>query len=402
MRILPGQTEVGAVSLIPALWKKTEPCEVSNTVSSLGLAVKLLALALGVQAAIHADPLSATPVPSRPVWYGRQYNLIAGEYHARLPKSGLVRIAPFRGNRQAAFSFIFDDGDLEQLTQAVPILNQAGLRGTFALNPGAMQDTAAARATLPEPPRQPRASWEEWQAALAAGHELANHGMHHKGAGLGRVFDDPGLLAEVIQAQRLIAERSRRPCVVFVAGFNSFKPPGTELLSRTHLYWRTDQLGYGHPAYDNTGKQPVGVAFYNERIAERVIKKGKWKVAMIHGITTGFQPVGTMELAEHAAFLASVQDRLWVDAVGTIARYTIEAVSARLAVTGDPGDLGITLTDDLGDPALFDQPLTLVIDAIPAGKVTAERAGKALPCTVSENKILVDAVPGQDPIRVRW
>ena len=66
----------------------------------------------------------------------------------------------------AAVSLTFDDGLSSQLDRAIPGLDNAGLKGTFYLNPG---------------PGRPH--WLEqvprWQAAAESGHEMGNHTSRH-------------------------------------------------------------------------------------------------------------------------------------------------------------------------------------------------------------------------------
>ncbi len=64
-----------------------------------------------------------------------------------------------------ALSLTFDDNAPSQLANALPCLDDHGLRGTFYVNPGRRPD------------------WERqiphWQAAAARGHELGNHTSRH-------------------------------------------------------------------------------------------------------------------------------------------------------------------------------------------------------------------------------
>jgi len=65
---------------------------------------------------------------------------------------------------KGAVSLTFDDGTSSQLTEAVPRLDDAGLSGTFYLNPHRGHWDATA---------------ESWRAVGMAGHELGNHTMRH-------------------------------------------------------------------------------------------------------------------------------------------------------------------------------------------------------------------------------
>lgn len=65
---------------------------------------------------------------------------------------------------EAAVSLTFDDGANSQLSEAVPRLDDAGLSGTFYLNPHRGQWDAQA---------------DHWRAVGLAGHELGNHTTRH-------------------------------------------------------------------------------------------------------------------------------------------------------------------------------------------------------------------------------
>ena len=66
---------------------------------------------------------------------------------------------------EGALSLTFDDNAPSQLNNAIPCLDEHGLKGTFYVNPGR------------------RASWEEdlprWQEASRNGHEMGNHTSDH-------------------------------------------------------------------------------------------------------------------------------------------------------------------------------------------------------------------------------
>ena len=66
---------------------------------------------------------------------------------------------------QGAVCLTFDDGCQSQLDNAIPCLDDAGLRGTFYVNPG----------------RSPR--WEQnhpgWRLACIKGYEIGNHTTEH-------------------------------------------------------------------------------------------------------------------------------------------------------------------------------------------------------------------------------
>ena len=73
---------------------------------------------------------------------------------------------------RAAVSLTFDDGLQSQLNRAVPILDAAGLRATFYLNPRS-----------PDPKDDSEAGWRaalaSWQPVQTIGHAMGNHTVVH-------------------------------------------------------------------------------------------------------------------------------------------------------------------------------------------------------------------------------
>lgn len=65
--------------------------------------------------------------------------------------------------KRSAIALTYDDSLPSQLQYALPALNEAGLKGTFFLTGGNMTPESIAG----------------WRAASEAGHELANHTLHH-------------------------------------------------------------------------------------------------------------------------------------------------------------------------------------------------------------------------------
>lgn len=68
--------------------------------------------------------------------------------------------------KKMAISLTFDDARGSQATAGVPLLNEYGVKGTFYLVPSAVQKQL-----------------EGWKKAVASGHEMGNHSLHHPCSG---------------------------------------------------------------------------------------------------------------------------------------------------------------------------------------------------------------------------
>ena len=77
-----------------------------------------------------------------------------------------VSIALYRGGRDAAISYTFDDGLLEQYTLVFPELEKRNIKATFAVNGGWMGCISAKKVCM---------SWEQEREMAQAGHEITNH-----------------------------------------------------------------------------------------------------------------------------------------------------------------------------------------------------------------------------------
>jgi len=69
-------------------------------------------------------------------------------------------------NTRAVVSLTFDDALDVHLDRAIPVLDEAGLRGTFYVNLGSESFTSRL---------------DDWRGAAARGHELGNHTIFHPG-----------------------------------------------------------------------------------------------------------------------------------------------------------------------------------------------------------------------------
>src|SRR4051812_5633390 len=76
---------------------------------------------------------------------------------------GPAVVTPFAGGKKAAFSLEFDDSMVSQVKNVLPLLAKYKFPATFYINPGRNDYQA-----------------DVWEKQVpAAGHELADHTLHH-------------------------------------------------------------------------------------------------------------------------------------------------------------------------------------------------------------------------------
>ena len=299
-----------------------------------------------------------------------------------------IRVARFKGDREAALSFTLDDGWEDNATLAAPLFDRYGMHVTFFLVPG----------RIPLADREKTAhdygkiSWDRWKQIAQAGHEIGNHTLHHQGL---RKLDDAAVRAEIDGGRQLIAEKIGVTPVSFAYPGNGRDDRLRKFVYAQHAVAREYESGYG------------GAKFTTEKangMVAAALQQKRWMVAMLHAITNGyaaFPNAGILE--EHLKYVQTLKDRLWVDTFGNVGRYVKERDAAQLAVKRDATSATLTLTTGL-DASLFNVPLTVVIEHVAAASAEAKREGDpaSLPVTLAADRLLLELVPDAKPVTIRW
>ena len=247
---------------------------------------------------------------------------------------------------RGAVSLTFDDGMRSHLETALPILDAAGLRATFYLNPtGAVESAGLGD------------SWMErllpWRSVQARGHEMGNHSLMHPcslnidapwlaGKNL-REWTLDQLREDILEAQRRIStafpgqretsfaypcyedavgKGKQRTCYTpliaeyFVAGRHKGEPRGE--LANDPLVCDRHHLS-SWPAERLDGATLVG-------LAEQAVWLGRWAVFTFHGVNEGHLPVGMSDFQELVDYLARRKEEIWVAPVAEAGAYLSERV----------------------------------------------------------------------------
>lgn len=309
------------------------------------------------------------------------------------PPAPQVRVARFAGDRPAALSYTFDDNLRDQYTLAVPMLNAVGFKGTFFVIAGKTAET-------PEEAGQKDGkgntrnlwggiSWPELKKMAEQGHEIANHTWSHPSLAK---LPPAEMEAEISKAYEAIATRIGRPPLTLAFPGNGSNPDVRAVALKRHVAYRAYQQSL-------SGKSTAGSL---NAWADRLVLEKKWGVLMAHGIAAGYAAMSDPEIFRaHVAHVKSRERDIWVDTFARIACYEKERDDAKLTVSGGQGSVVCLLSGTL-DPQVYTVPLTLCIAAPGAVSAAATRGGQALPAQVAEGAVLVDAVPGAQPIEVSW
>ena len=301
-----------------------------------------------------------------------------------------VRIARFSGNRAAAISYTFDDNTRDQYTVGVPMLNEAGFKGTFFVIPDATSETVEdAAKKVPLKRAWGSITWTELKEISEQGHEIASHTWSHPNM---TKLTSEEVDAQFGKAYNAIKTRIGKPPLTLAFPFNASTPEVQAAALKYHVAFRAYQIGLGEKST---------VASLNAW-ADKQIGDKTWGVIMAHAIANGYSALGDPEiLRAHLRYVKSREGEIWVDTFANIARYEKERDQTKLEISGKPGNLTCLLSSTL-DPEVYNVPLTFIIDAAGATSPHAERAGQELPIGTSSNSIHFDAIPNSQPIRVTW
>ncbi len=78
------------------------------------------------------------------------------------------KVATYKDGKEAALSFTFDDGASDQLTLAIPQLEERGWRGTFYIIGSFIPEEGKAF------------TWDVIRELAGRGHEIGSHTMTHR------------------------------------------------------------------------------------------------------------------------------------------------------------------------------------------------------------------------------
>lgn len=284
-------------------------------------------------ASTHRYPLT--------VWMGCLLVWLLGGTSEAVPLPPDVEIARFLYDRPAAFSLTFDDALDSHITEAVPILDRHGLRGTFFLYIDNVGDDRPS-------------NWDAWRRVAESGHEVSSHSQTHLNM---ENTSDPDILEfEIVGSFEIIKEKTGIEPLSFAYPYSAKNDYVMRLVGETYAFDRSDCRVWGGDAFDTAmGKRHV----------ERAIQRREWDFVMLHGV--GEETWGALEpetLDVLCAYLAEREDQIWTDTYARVATYVRRRNAAevlRRNVESDSFEFRLRLPDRDEFEGLADVPLTVRI-----------------------------------------
>lgn len=280
----------------------------------------------------------------------------------------------YRDSR-AACSLTFDDGTVDQYLLAAPELRQRGIRGTFFVITGFMEEGIWQDGTVP----RPLFGWDEARELAFRGHEIASHTASHRD-----LAAHPDT-AEGELRQSLEDLRRELPWVpVFSLGWPFWRSSEEAILASEGLYYAARAGGISASPGDLhlggvNGASPAEFMRIGARgilsgdgeeellpVLDEVYTNGGWLIPNFHGFlddgiegaSAGWEPLPMESFRAILDTLAELD--IWFAPFGEVARYARQRDSLRLKAGIMKNGWKIDYTSSL-DPRIYSHPLTLII-----------------------------------------
>jgi len=263
-------------------------------------------------------------------------------------KSVLYEVATWKGFRDAAVSYTFDDNCPNQLAVAIPMMNSYGFKTTMFVPSSWIKD------------------WTGLQSAADHGHEIASHTVTH--ANLGNLTTKQQIPEFKDSREVINAHIKGHSCITIAYPFCA---RGNDSLCMSYyLAARAcqDTIESKTPSdFMNISSIPTGtestiqtVSDFNTKVEKADFLKG-WCVFLIHGIDNdgGYSPTQSAVLKSHLEYMKQHSDRYWIAPFGEVVRYIRERNAVIVKeVLNRKTSIKIQVSDKL-ENSVYSCPLTI-------------------------------------------
>lgn len=296
-----------------------------------------------------------------------------------------VYVADYKDNKECAVSYTFDDGLQEHYTLVFPEMEKVGFKGTFWVCGNIIENEAARQG-------KSRMTWPQMKEMSDKGHEISNHSWSH--ANLKHLNSD-GVKMEIEKNDSIIGAMIGKKPLTFCYPFNAFDEVILRQASEGRVATCTRQHGVGGDKSKST------VESLDKWVKELMIA-GDWGVAMIHGISTGYDAFTSSDILwEHFRRVKNQEDNIWVGTFREVAAYVKERKNVQLDIVKKKSQWVVTPRLSL-DKELFGEPLTMVLDKKGREKVKVSQNGKSLLVKDRDDKLTFDFNPYGGAIKISF
>lgn len=270
----------------------------------------------------------------------------------------LLSIAKFKGDKQCAISYTFDDGLKEHYTIVAPWFKEYGYQGTFWINGAKINKSDVA------PIDTTRVSWNNLKEMAVDGHEISNHGWSHKKLttiGVEEIKKEIEKNDSIIYANIGIWPRT------FCYANNAHNELVRSLASKNRVGTRTKQRAIGSKSTSEDLNKWV----------QTLMEKRDWGVGMTHGMTYGYDAFLDLSIfKDHLDSVKALEDSIWVGTFHDVASYVKEREHIMLKIE-DLSKNRLKVRPLLSlDKKLFTQELTMILNKEKLKKVRVKQDGK--------------------------
>lgn len=253
-----------------------------------------------------------------------------------------VAIAQYYGDKKAAVSFTYDDGNIEHYTLIAPHLEDSGIRGSFWII-GSYVGTKDCM------------TWDHLKEMHAKGHEISNHSWTHRHM---TTLSEAEFRDELKLTDDAIEEHLGKRPLTMTFPYNEFNAMNKSVVLEDHIAYRAYQedqgqgkaFGMGHTYSTLDGMKAW---------LQNTIEKGEWGVTMTHGIHLGWDIWEDPQVYwDFITYAGTRSDDVWYGTFEQVAAYMAERDSCSFEVENHWKSVTVTPKCDL-DSSKYTQPLTL-------------------------------------------
>ena len=300
-----------------------------------------------------------------------------------------ISIALYQGGRIAVVTPTYDDTKETHITRLVPLYKKFGYRCTFYINSARVGPKKAT-------------TWAQWKEVAEDGFEVGNHSKSHwlkKG-------EPDWTRDQIIGGYEEILKHTG------VAPLTFAFPGGSENTATLRIFNESAHIDYRHRSHKKKGdrlwigekKQTVAaMSGFIDRVLnhEETWNKSKlsWMITVMHDITDE-KEAAVRSMLE---YIKKNDDKVWCTTYAMATCYEKEREESQLTLVGkERNGLTFILQNEL-DPKVYNVPLTVQVPVqSTVTSVAVKRSGEPLAATIKNGNILIDCIPGKEPVHVTW